>query len=723
MKKTGWIRIAAIILTAALCLGATGCKKGSGNKPAASEPFVAKSSWALSSPDNGLTVNVELSTDGGLWYSVQKGETAVVNRSNLNILTTKTKFEKGLKHIGEQKRENVAVEYDAKTGKASHVTTGYDEIVLAFESEAAQDMRLTVTFRAYNDGYAFRYGITAADNSSGSMTVLSENTSFDIPDDAYCYYMPYAATDPDDHDYLFSYEGLYIDDRLENIGGDIAAMPFLYRTGNDTWSLITESDLYGHDYIGSYLKIDRTGTLRTAPAAGANAGAYDPSIDKTSEAAFGYQPFEVRYPFASPWRLGITGSLADVVESTLVEDVYGSGDVYYKPENYSELSQAEKEIYNYDWVEPGISVWSFVFNDDLNTQWNFELQKRYIDYAERMGYKYVLLCGGWQRDLENTGGVEARKIVNYATSKGIKILVWAHGINHFGTPELIEYYLDWFVEIGVAGVKPDYYDGHYITNGVTEFGESQYTLNTYETLYRECAKRKLLVNPHGGNKPTGERRQYPNVLNREAIRGQEFDNFATLSPVQLVTIPYLRGVIGPSDFTPALEPFKSATTMGLQLATFVLYESGVPTLSVHIDQNNGYQNNMDKYPEAESFMRDLPFVWDETKLLGGTPMQDVILGRRKGDDWWVAGGNAGAGKQMSFSCAFLQQGVTYTATIFTDDGQGGLKREERQVTKNDSISVGTLRSGGFAVRIRVPGGAGDYDVNDSPADETLGGNA
>ena len=724
MKSKKIFRIAASVLAMTMVIGITayntGCNKQTlDDTPASSEPFAAKKTWTVNSPDNGLEVKVELSEDGALWYSVKNGETQVVDRSDLNIITNKTKFEQGLKNVGESKLEDVSVEYDAKTGKKSHISTSYDELTVSFESEVASDMRLNLTFRAYNDGYAFRYGITASDNSSGKMTVISENTSFAIPDDSYCYYMPYTASDPQEHDYLFSYEGVYVDDKIGNITGDISAMPFLYRTGTDTWSLITESDLYGHDYIGTYLKIDRTGILRTIPAAGANAGAYDKSIDKNGEDAFAYQPFEVNYPFESPWRMGITGSLSDVVESTLVEDVYGSGNQYWKPDNYEELSAEEKEIYNYDWVEPGISIWSFIYNSDLNTQWNFDLQKRYIDYAEKMGYKYVLLCGGWQRDLDNTGGVEAQKIVDYATDKGIKILVWAHGINHFGTRELIEYYLDWFVDIGIAGVKPDYYDGHYITNGITEFGESQYTLDTYEILYQECAKRKLLVNCHGGNKPTGERREYPNVLNREAIRGQEFGNFDVVSSKQLVTIPYLRGVIGPSDFTPALEPFKLSTTMGMQLALYVLYESGVPTLSVHIDQNNGYANNIDKYPVIEDFMRDLPATWDEVKFLDGTPMEDVILGRRKGDDWWIGGGNAGTAKIMSFNCSFIEEGVEYKAEIFTDDGNGALKLEEKQVKKGDIISVDTLRDGGFVVRIRRADKSGNFDVNKSPADETV----
>ena len=51
-------------------------------------------------------------------------------------------------------------------------------------------------------------------------------------------------------------------------------------------------------------------------------------------------------------------------------------------------------------------------------------------------------------------------------------------------------------------------------------GEDTEMIKWYETVYQECAKLKLVVNCHGSNKPTGERRIYPNVICREgSLRG------------------------------------------------------------------------------------------------------------------------------------------------------------------------------------------------------------
>ena len=54
--------------------------------------------------------------------------------------------------------------------------------------------------------------------------------------------------------------------------------------------------------------------------------------------------------------------------------------------------------------------------------------------------------------------------------------------------------------------------------------EDKQTIQQYDDFYKIAAKHHMVVNCHGCNKPTGERRKYPNVINREAIRGNEMHN-------------------------------------------------------------------------------------------------------------------------------------------------------------------------------------------------------
>ena len=95
---------------------------------------------------------------------------------------------------------------------------------------------------------------------------------------------------------------------------------------------------------------------------------------------------------------------------------------------------------------------------------------------------------------------------------------------------------------------------------------------------KECAKRKMVVNCHGSNKPTGERRIYPNVLNREGIKGNENKS---VDAATIVNSMFTRMVVGPTDFTPTVDPLSKGMTIGSQIACSVLYESGLPSMADH----------------------------------------------------------------------------------------------------------------------------------------------
>ena len=52
-------------------------------------------------------------------------------------------------------------------------------------------------------------------------------------------------------------------------------------------------------------------------------------------------------------------------------------------------------------------------------------------------------------------------------------------------------------------------------------------------------------------------------------------------------------------------------------------------------------NNLQELPQFEmDWLRQLPTTWDETRFLCGYPGKYVVLARRHGDNWYVAGLNA-----------------------------------------------------------------------------------
>lgn len=80
--------------------------------------------------------------------------------------------------------------------------------------------------------------------------------------------------------------------------------------------------------------------------------------------------------------------------------------------------------------------------------------------------------------------------------------------------------------------------------------ESLDRMQTIKDIYEKCAEEHLLINVHGANIPTGERSTWPNVINREAVKGQEYGGvWCSDSTVW----PYTRAAVGPTDITPKLE--------------------------------------------------------------------------------------------------------------------------------------------------------------------------
>ena len=43
--------------------------------------------------------------------------------------------------------------------------------------------------------------------------------------------------------------------------------------------------------------------------------------------------------------------------------------------------------------------------------------------------------------------------------------------------------------------------------------------------------------------------------------------------------------------------------------------------------------------EVQDFISNMPTAWDETRLLSGYPGESVVMARRKGSTWYVAGIN------------------------------------------------------------------------------------
>lgn len=666
MKKSVLIFALALPVLLASCQNETSSSSSSG------AAIDAKAQWNVQSKDKSLTAEVSLTDNGEIYYQVKKDGKNVVNNSRLGMTFNDLDLSQYLT-FKEVKTNTVDFSYDSITGKRRHNEVSYNEMTVTFNEYY---FSLDVTFRMFNDGYAFRYSINKAlDDAPNTITWTDELTEFSFPNKSKTYGMEYKPSGNKDGYYWYSYEENFAYKRSDRLGTSSYSMPFLYET-DGVYSLITESELIGSQYHGSFLKpiSDNNETVKVVypKAHGKNP---DYTIDVTNG-------------FSSPWRVGIVGDIKTVVESNLVEDVYGDVD-YYKPANYDTLSEEEKKTYDYSWVEPGMNAWSWLYYKDSISQNDYSLQRKYIDLAQEMGWRWVLIDGGWQASRSDS---EIRALTQYAHQKNIKVAAWGDAFNEFGTEYQMRTKMKKWKSLGIDGLKVDFWDGQNANIVPDGQMEDKQTIAQYDTFYKVTAEYQMVVNCHGCNKPTGERRKYPHVINREAIRGNEFKSVSTQ---QTVFDTFIRAVIGPSDFTPVVKPFRSGLTATHQMALNIMFESGTPSMA---DKETRYLDN--NYKE---FYKQLPCVWDEINYIEGNVEEYAILARRNYDNWWIGAISClDEKKEATVQLDFLGEG-TYEAKIYKDNGTSGASStvdvETKEVKKGDAITIKMDANGGSAIKL------------------------
>lgn len=632
-----------------------------------------KGNWTVASPDGTIEAKLNLDAYGKLTYTVAKGGVSVVGKSDLGMT-----IEEDDLSVTTLENESTAVisgEYDNISGKSAKVAYKANETTLTFK---AWEFYLDVIVRVYDDGYAFRYNVRKIDGTSGTMTVTSEDTSFAFPVDATMWAMEFTPISGTDN--CFAYEDAYQAHSVSALtSSQYMAMPLLYNVpDSDYYSLVSESELIGSGFYGSMLKIDDgedgSGVMRTVH----------------TPAGVAMDDNKVAYPFESPWRVGIVGDMATVNESELVEKVYDDVQ-YWRPDNYDQLTDEEKATYTYDWVDSGVCGWSWLIYNGKRDQNDFSLHREYLKLAKEMGWSYVLLDGGWNAGTSDT---TLSNFVAEANEAGVKVLVWCNALSDFGNGnvEILKSKLTRWANLGVAGIKIDFFDGQNATDP-THQGEDIETIKWYESIYQLAAERRMVVNCHGSNKPTGERRKYPNIINREAVYGNEFKRVAANVTVNEL---FVRNVIGPTDFTPVVNPLSDNITKAHQMALAVLFESGMPMMG---DYPSVYREN-----DVYSFYKSIPALRQKTVFITGQPDYYYVAAVKSEKYWFVAGANSTIADKVSFDLSFLEEG-TYTADIYVDADESGkqIVKSKKTVTNQDSMDFDMYAKGGFVVRFTKKG--------------------
>lgn len=619
-----------------------------------------------SSPDGANVVKVWKDSGDAYYYSVSRNGKVVIECSALGILTKDNDLTSGMALEAGSVSERAGTEaYEIIQGSFSKVEKDYTERSFTLTKGNG---RVTVYFRVFGDGMAYRYEVDGDAASSAEVTVVTgEASEFVLPDKGEIWTVPVSQT----------YEGIEYTKRTMDSQYAAEAkystpiLASLQEDSGNAWVLLTEANVYNEEdpYCGSVFQTEAgSKAFRTAFGLYLEQETDETKDQKRYSPTYSYvSEVPKKDVFHTPWRTAIIASdLEGIANSSLVTD----------------LNPAPAK--DFSWVEPGASVWSWWSTSYDAIQYKTMLD--YIDFAAEAGMKYCLVDYGWE--LWDQYREKIASLVEYADTKDVSLLLW-YGVNKFDgdhifdldSRDAIEAEFAWCEEVGVKGVKVDYINS-----------ASPFAMKVMYLLADLAADHHLVLNYHGCINPGGENRTYPNILSSEAVAGME--NFKWnngSSPATLLTLPFTRNVLGSMEFTPTgYKEFNSEATAGFMLANAVVYESALQTFAQSAFVYPGYH--------GFSLLSDVPTTWDESRLLEGYPGESVIRARRNGDDWYLGAMSLSA-KTYQTPLDFLDPGTVYHACIYKDNAAGdNIEIDTRDVTSETVLELPIMENGGCSVK-------------------------
>lgn len=581
-------------------------------------------SWAvdMKSPGGGVSASVFVTGDGDLNYSIAYKGADVVEPSALGISVDSVDLGKGVQ-LGSPEASSVDQTYQTR-GKHSVARDRHN--AWRFPVVHRESGRTySIEFRLYDDGVAYRYIVPG----KGIQHVDGESSSWKIVRDAKTWFF-----ERDNGTWkLKSYAGEWISadiSQMEGIspGGPIQGTPLVFKLPKNLgYAAVTKAALY--DYSGMRLK---------------SVG------DRTFVADFteGDEGFNVEGAIVTPWRVTmLVENLNELVNSDLINNLNPAPDT--------------KRFADTSYIKPGRSVWSW---EPLGLG-DPALQKKFIEYAAKLGFEYSIVDDGW-KDWDSPWET-MKALCDHGRRKGVGVWLWVDSKDIRDPSDHYRQMRDYFDRVAAAGsvgLKIDFMNA-----------ESKDRVDFEIAVLRFAADRKLLINFHGCHASTGEERTYPNELTREGIRGIEVNKMkeGPLPASHNAALPFTRFVVGQADYTPILYTNPGPTTYAHQLATLIAFTSPLQVFAEH----PATMMNAPVLKDAIPVVKAIPTVWDETIALPGSEIGELAaFARRSGTNWFIGILNGGRERDYKVDLSFLPMG-RYIATLVRDD----LKAEVVDVAK------------------------------------------
>ncbi len=627
----------------------------------------AQSGYTLLSPNGRIEVRVR--AEGRIRYDVTVNGATVIRDATMSINIDRNWLGRNIGPVSATERSVDQVLHPVVREQSAVIPERYSELRL----ETGES--LTVDFRAYNEGIAYRLETSLPNDE---VHVYEEEMDIPFAGDYNVFY-------PEEESFFSHNERMYTPRKLSEIpGGTLASLPAVV-DANGVKIAIADSDIEGYPGLwlsgtgGSAL----TGTFPPYPLQ--ERLLRDRNLHVTEAADYiaitgGTRTF--------PWRLfGIAEDDGDLLTNSLPW-----------------LLASPSRIEDTSWIQPGKVAWDWwnhnnIYGVDFEAGINNQTYKYYIDFASKYGLEYIILDEGWY-ELGNVLSVvpeiDVAELIAYGREKNVGIILW---VVWKTLADQMEPALDQFAEWGVKGIKVDFMQR-----------DDQPIIDFYHHLAREAAERHLLLDFHGGQKPAMMTRTWPNIISTEGVRGMETDKWDTaVDPTHDVTLAFTRMFLGPMDYTPGamlnttketFAPiFNHPMAMGTrahQLAMYVVYESPLQMLA---DSPSNYLRE----PEAMEFLGPVPSVWDETRVLEAKIAEYVVVARRSGSDWYIGAMTDWSPRDLELDLSFLGSG-DLTMESYEDGPNahrmaGDYKLMHSSINRESRPQIHLAPGGGWAARI------------------------
>ncbi len=626
--------------------------------------------FEIKSPNESIKVVVTVGKN--ISYAIKVDRKTILKPSQISMTLSNDRVPGRTPMITDVKRVNVNRNIEPIVAENFAVIHDhYNELVIVFHKP------YSLVFRVYNHGVAYRFQ-TRLDQD---LKIMSEEVSFSFANSNLYF--------PEEERFFSHNERSYLYLSSDSLGaGRLASLPVLVETAGAK-ILVAESGL--KDYPGMWLKTAKPDSLYGVFPHYPLQSELQPNSDRnmpvTKVADFiahtnGPRPF--------PWRvLAIAKTDADLITNQLV----------------FQLAE-ELQIEDPHWIKPGKVAWDWwhannIYGVDFRAGINTKTYKHYIDFASEFGIEYIILDEGWYKLgnlLDVVPEVDVKAIVDYGKEKNVGVILW---VIWKTLDDQLDQALDQFEKWGVAGIKVDFMQR-----------DDQEMVNYYWKIADEAARRKLLVDFHGSYKPAGLRRAYPNVLTREGVKGLENNKWSkVITPTHDLTIPFIRMVTGPMDYTPGAminaQPANfraiytrpmSMGTRAHQIAMYVIYSS---PLQMMADSPSNYRKEL----ECTKFIAKIPTIWHDTKVLKAGIGNYLVLARKHDKNWYIGAMTNESARSFKLDLSFLDDRA-YSAEIIQDginaDRYGSdYCKITQPVSKEDSLSIELAPAGGW-VAIVMP---------------------